>query len=170
MRCSCLSLPAASITCLIIEGFLLICLFPSLAISKTLEPVTGQLNNTIAAKLTAVEVTLKDNVGKVVKSKVGDCLTLPLVCIFFLTAMQDGPFRIIYCVFSTSTYSPCLLFTRTQRMRLVEQQQRRCRAPSRQHIKMRSRALCFLFLKEAASPCFSKSTTASNKAHKNVRK
>lgn len=83
MRCSCLSLPPASITCLIIEGFLLICLFPSLAISKTLEPVTGQLNNTIAAKLTAVEVTLKDNVGKVVKSKVGDCLTLPLVCIFF---------------------------------------------------------------------------------------
>lgn len=156
--------------CLIIEGFLLIGLFPSLAISKTLEPVTGQLNNTIAAKLTAVEVTLKDNVGKVVKSKVGDCLTLSLVCIFFLTAVQDGPFRTIHCVFSTSTYSPCLLFTRTQRMRLVEQQQRRCRAPFRQHIKMPSRALCFLFLKEAASPCFSKSMTASNKAHKNVRK
>ncbi|XP_072242786.1 enhancer of mRNA-decapping protein 4 isoform X1 [Leuresthes tenuis] len=38
-------------------------------ISKSLEPVTGHLNNTIAAKLTAVEVTLKDNVGKVVKSK-----------------------------------------------------------------------------------------------------
>uniref|UniRef100_A0A7N6ASW0 Enhancer of mRNA-decapping protein 4 n=1 Tax=Anabas testudineus TaxID=64144 RepID=A0A7N6ASW0_ANATE len=38
-------------------------------ISKSLEPVTGQLNNTIAAKLTAVEVTLKDNVTKVVKSK-----------------------------------------------------------------------------------------------------
>uniref|UniRef100_A0A8C4E201 Enhancer of mRNA-decapping protein 4 n=1 Tax=Dicentrarchus labrax TaxID=13489 RepID=A0A8C4E201_DICLA len=38
-------------------------------ISKSLEPVTGQLNNTIAAKLTAVEVTLKDNVSKVVKSK-----------------------------------------------------------------------------------------------------
>uniref|UniRef100_A0A3Q1GXM9 Enhancer of mRNA-decapping protein 4 n=1 Tax=Acanthochromis polyacanthus TaxID=80966 RepID=A0A3Q1GXM9_9TELE len=38
-------------------------------ISKSLEPVTGQLNNTIAAKLTAVEITLKDNVGKVVKSK-----------------------------------------------------------------------------------------------------
>uniref|UniRef100_A0AAQ5Y7B3 Enhancer of mRNA-decapping protein 4 n=1 Tax=Amphiprion ocellaris TaxID=80972 RepID=A0AAQ5Y7B3_AMPOC len=38
-------------------------------ISKSLEPVTGQLSNTIAAKLTAVEVTLKDNVGKVVKSK-----------------------------------------------------------------------------------------------------
>ncbi|XP_041852638.1 enhancer of mRNA-decapping protein 4 isoform X3 [Melanotaenia boesemani] len=38
-------------------------------ISKSLEPVTGQLNNTIAAKLTAVEVTLKDNMIKVVKSK-----------------------------------------------------------------------------------------------------
>ncbi|KAK2841882.1 hypothetical protein Q5P01_012082 [Channa striata] len=38
-------------------------------ISKSLEPVTGQLTNTIAAKLTAVEVTLKDNVTKVVKSK-----------------------------------------------------------------------------------------------------
>uniref|UniRef100_A0A4W6DZQ4 Enhancer of mRNA-decapping protein 4 n=1 Tax=Lates calcarifer TaxID=8187 RepID=A0A4W6DZQ4_LATCA len=38
-------------------------------ISKSLEPVTGQLSNTIAAKLTAVEVTLKDNVSKVVKSK-----------------------------------------------------------------------------------------------------
>lgn len=31
--------------------------------------MTGQLSNTIAAKLTAVEVTLKDNVSKVVKSK-----------------------------------------------------------------------------------------------------
>ncbi|MEQ2231630.1 enhancer of mRNA decapping 4 [Ilyodon furcidens] len=38
-------------------------------ISKSLEPVTGQLNNTISAKLAAVEVTLKDNVIKVVKSK-----------------------------------------------------------------------------------------------------
>uniref|UniRef100_UPI0037E714DC enhancer of mRNA-decapping protein 4 isoform X2 n=1 Tax=Semicossyphus pulcher TaxID=241346 RepID=UPI0037E714DC len=38
-------------------------------ISKCLEPVTGQLSNTIAAKLTAVEVTLKENVSKVVKSK-----------------------------------------------------------------------------------------------------
>ncbi|XP_019964382.1 enhancer of mRNA-decapping protein 4 isoform X2 [Paralichthys olivaceus] len=38
-------------------------------ISKSMEPVTGQLNNTIAAKLNAVEVTLKDNVSKVVKSK-----------------------------------------------------------------------------------------------------
>ncbi|XP_077938573.1 enhancer of mRNA-decapping protein 4 isoform X3 [Gasterosteus aculeatus] len=39
------------------------------SISKSLEPVTGQLSNTIAAKLTAVEITLKDNVSKVVKSK-----------------------------------------------------------------------------------------------------
>lgn len=38
-------------------------------ISKSLEPLTGQMNTTIAAKLTAVEVTLKDNVTKVVKSK-----------------------------------------------------------------------------------------------------
>ncbi|KAK7891955.1 hypothetical protein WMY93_023918 [Mugilogobius chulae] len=38
-------------------------------ISKSLEPVSGQMNNIIAAKLTAVEVTLKDNVTKVVKSK-----------------------------------------------------------------------------------------------------
>lgn len=45
-------------------------IFSSAAISKSLEPVTGQLNNTIAAKLTAVEVTLKENVTKVVKSKV----------------------------------------------------------------------------------------------------
>lgn len=38
-------------------------------ISKSLEPITGQLSSTVAAKLTAVEVTLKDNVTKVVKSK-----------------------------------------------------------------------------------------------------
>ncbi|XP_072290506.1 enhancer of mRNA-decapping protein 4 [Eucyclogobius newberryi] len=38
-------------------------------ISKSLEPVSSQMNNTIAAKLTAVEITLKDNVTKVVKSK-----------------------------------------------------------------------------------------------------
>ncbi|XP_052008789.1 enhancer of mRNA-decapping protein 4 isoform X3 [Xyrauchen texanus] len=38
-------------------------------ISKILEPVTGQMSNTIAAKLTAVEATLKENVTKVVKSK-----------------------------------------------------------------------------------------------------
>nr|XP_061813020.1 enhancer of mRNA-decapping protein 4-like [Nerophis lumbriciformis] len=38
-------------------------------ISKSLEPVTSQLSNTISSKLTSVEVTLKDNVIKVVKSK-----------------------------------------------------------------------------------------------------
>ncbi|XP_056334046.1 enhancer of mRNA-decapping protein 4 isoform X2 [Danio aesculapii] len=38
-------------------------------ISKSLEPVTGQMNSTIAAKLTAVEGVLKENVTKVVKSK-----------------------------------------------------------------------------------------------------
>ncbi|KAI1889983.1 hypothetical protein AGOR_G00168530 [Albula goreensis] len=38
-------------------------------ISKSLEPVTSQMSNTIAAKLTAVEGTLKENVTKVVKSK-----------------------------------------------------------------------------------------------------
>lgn len=38
-------------------------------ISKSLEPVTLQMSNTIAAKLTAVEGTLKENVIKVVKSK-----------------------------------------------------------------------------------------------------
>ncbi|KAM4614556.1 enhancer of mRNA-decapping protein 4 isoform 2-T2 [Discoglossus pictus] len=38
-------------------------------IAKSLEPVTGQLSSTIAAKLTAVEVTLKENVTKMVKSK-----------------------------------------------------------------------------------------------------
>ncbi|KAJ3596303.1 hypothetical protein NHX12_002712 [Muraenolepis orangiensis] len=38
-------------------------------ISKSLEPVTSQLSNTVAAKLSAVEATLKDNIIKVVKSK-----------------------------------------------------------------------------------------------------
>lgn len=38
-------------------------------ISKSLEPVTSQLSNSVAAKMTAVEVALKDNVSKVVKSK-----------------------------------------------------------------------------------------------------
>lgn len=40
------------------------------AITKSLEPLTGQMSNVIAAKLTAVEATLKENVTKVVKSKV----------------------------------------------------------------------------------------------------
>ncbi|XP_034033154.1 enhancer of mRNA-decapping protein 4 isoform X2 [Thalassophryne amazonica] len=38
-------------------------------VSKSLEPVTGQLNSTIAAKMTAVEGVLKENVCKMVKSK-----------------------------------------------------------------------------------------------------
>uniref|UniRef100_A0A4W5R058 Enhancer of mRNA-decapping protein 4 n=1 Tax=Hucho hucho TaxID=62062 RepID=A0A4W5R058_9TELE len=38
-------------------------------ITKSLEPVTAQMSNTIAAKLTAVEAALKENVSKVVKSK-----------------------------------------------------------------------------------------------------
>uniref|UniRef100_A0A8C8HH28 Enhancer of mRNA-decapping protein 4 n=1 Tax=Oncorhynchus tshawytscha TaxID=74940 RepID=A0A8C8HH28_ONCTS len=42
---------------------------PSQSIIKSLEPVTAQMNNTIAAKLTAVEAALKENVSKVVKSK-----------------------------------------------------------------------------------------------------
>lgn len=45
-------------------------LFPP-AISKSLDPVTGQLNNTIAAKMTALDATLRENVSKMVKSKVG---------------------------------------------------------------------------------------------------
>ncbi|XP_069073687.1 enhancer of mRNA-decapping protein 4 [Pleurodeles waltl] len=41
----------------------------SQCVSKTLEPVTGQLSNTITAKLTAVEGQLKESVCKMVKSK-----------------------------------------------------------------------------------------------------
>lgn len=44
------------------------------AISKSLEPLTGQMSSTIAAKLTAVEGTLKENVTKVVKSKVSSLI------------------------------------------------------------------------------------------------
>ncbi|NXC50734.1 EDC4 protein, partial [Penelope pileata] len=38
-------------------------------ISKSLDPLAGQLSNTIATKLTAVEGTLKENITKLVKSK-----------------------------------------------------------------------------------------------------
>ncbi|NXW04817.1 EDC4 protein, partial [Fregetta grallaria] len=38
-------------------------------ISKSMDPVVGQLSNTIAAKLTAVEGTLKESITKLVKSK-----------------------------------------------------------------------------------------------------
>ncbi|NWI27809.1 EDC4 protein, partial [Sula dactylatra] len=38
-------------------------------ISKSMDPIAGQLSNTIAAKLTAVEGTLKESITKLVKSK-----------------------------------------------------------------------------------------------------
>ncbi|NXX87074.1 EDC4 protein, partial [Urocolius indicus] len=38
-------------------------------ISKSMDPIAGQLTNTIAAKLTAVEGTLKESITKLVKSK-----------------------------------------------------------------------------------------------------
>ncbi|NXG67054.1 EDC4 protein, partial [Hemiprocne comata] len=38
-------------------------------ISKSMDPVAGQLSNTVAAKLTAVEGTLKESITKLVKSK-----------------------------------------------------------------------------------------------------
>lgn len=40
-----------------------------LCITKTLEPVTGQLSSTIAAKFTSLEGTVKESVVKIVKSK-----------------------------------------------------------------------------------------------------
>lgn len=41
-----------------------------LGISKSMDPVAGQLSNTVTAKLTAVEGTLKESITKLVKSKV----------------------------------------------------------------------------------------------------
>jgi len=41
-----------------------------LGISKSLDPIAGQLSNTIATKITAVEGTLKESITKLVKSKV----------------------------------------------------------------------------------------------------
>ncbi|XP_026574800.1 enhancer of mRNA-decapping protein 4-like [Pseudonaja textilis] len=38
-------------------------------VSKSLDPITGQLSSTIANKLTAIEGTLKENIAKLVKSK-----------------------------------------------------------------------------------------------------
>ncbi|XP_026574889.1 enhancer of mRNA-decapping protein 4-like [Pseudonaja textilis] len=40
-----------------------------LCVSKSLDPITGQLSSTIANKLTAIEGTLKENIAKLVKSK-----------------------------------------------------------------------------------------------------
>lgn len=153
--------PPALISCLIIGEFLLICRansFPPLAISKSLEPVTGHLSNTIAAKLTAVEVTLKDNVSKVVKSKV--------TAVPSIMSCHKSSYHYLLC---PALLTVPLVVYRTQQTQLVEQQLKRCKAPSRQPIKTPSKALCCLFLKGAASPCFNRSMTASNKAHKNVR-
>jgi len=58
---------------------------------------------------------------------------------------------------------------RTLQMPSVVLLLRPCRAPFRQHTKRPSRALCFLCLREAASPCFSRSMTASNREPTNVR-
>lgn len=59
--------------------------------------MTSQMNNTVAAKLTAVEVTLKDNVSKVVKSKVGitGLASLP-VCLFLCLHARDFQGRRFY--------------------------------------------------------------------------
>ncbi|XP_069650029.1 enhancer of mRNA-decapping protein 4 isoform X2 [Haliaeetus albicilla] len=38
-------------------------------VSKSMDPITGQLSNTVATKLTAVEGTLKESITKLVKSK-----------------------------------------------------------------------------------------------------
>ncbi|NWJ08104.1 EDC4 protein, partial [Crypturellus undulatus] len=38
-------------------------------ISKSMEPIAGQISNTVATKLTAIEGTLKENITKLVKSK-----------------------------------------------------------------------------------------------------
>ncbi|KAM3919735.1 enhancer of mRNA-decapping protein 4 isoform 2-T2 [Leptodactylus fuscus] len=56
-------------------------------ISKSLDPVTGQLGSTIGAKLTSIEGSLKENIAKMVKSKnvtdaigraVADALHVPI--------------------------------------------------------------------------------------------
>ncbi|XP_067853923.1 enhancer of mRNA-decapping protein 4 isoform X1 [Heptranchias perlo] len=60
-------------------------------ISKSLEPVSGQLNNHIATKLAAIEGTLKENITKMVKSKntaesigraAADALQGPIQCTY----------------------------------------------------------------------------------------
>lgn len=46
-------------------------LHPSfLGVSRSLEPVAGQLSNSVATKLTAVEGSMKENISKLLKSKV----------------------------------------------------------------------------------------------------
>lgn len=43
---------------------------PLLGVSRSLEPVAGQLSNSVATKLTAVEGSMKENMSKLLKSKV----------------------------------------------------------------------------------------------------
>lgn len=134
----------------------LICLVnsfcPSLAISKSLEPVTSQLSNSVAAKMTAVEVALKDNVSKVVKSK----------------ASVRPRLTVAAATFSCHSHPEPLAIYRTRRTPSVGRQPKRCRGPFRQRTRTPSRVLCSPCLREAASPCSNKSTTALNKAHRNV--
>ena len=128
------------------------------AISKSLEPVTSQLSNTVAAKLSAVEATLKENVTKVIKSKVCVCVcTQTLFRCHSLINLQDCflpiKFKLVY---------------RTQQTPLDGQRPKRCREQSRRPIRKPSRRLCCLCSIGAVSLCSSRSTTASNRAHKTV--
>lgn len=43
---------------------------PALGVSRSLEPMAGQLNTSVATKLTAVEGSMKENISKLLKSKV----------------------------------------------------------------------------------------------------
>lgn len=43
---------------------------PVPGVSRSLEPVAGQLSNSVATKLTAVESSMKENISKLLKSKV----------------------------------------------------------------------------------------------------
>lgn len=45
-------------------------LHPAPGVSRSLEPVAGQLSNSVATKLTAVEGSMKENISKLLKSKV----------------------------------------------------------------------------------------------------
>lgn len=44
--------------------------FPVPGVSRSLEPVAGQLSSSVATKLTAVESSMKENISKLLKSKV----------------------------------------------------------------------------------------------------
>lgn len=43
---------------------------PAPGVSRSLEPVAGQLSNSVATKLTAVEGSMKESISKLLKSKV----------------------------------------------------------------------------------------------------